>query len=115
MEFDKKGIIAISLAIGSVLIIGPSSAYFREYNAKNELTEKGKWTVGKISEYYFQDKLKSRNRGYRMRASFKVDNKTYKTALEFDREEKYGLNDTISILYLPEDPRLNRTIKKIKN
>jgi hypothetical protein len=115
MAFNSKGIIALSSAIGSVLIIGPSSAYFREYNSIQELTKNGKWTVGTISEYYLQDRLKSRNRGCRMRASFTVENKTYKTALDYDKEEKYGLKDTISILYLPEDPRLNRTIKKMKN
>lgn len=96
---------SLCVALGSVFIIGSAFGFWTGYLSNSDLEKYGKKTTGIISE-----KWKSKNT-WLFKATFKVDEKEYKTFTQTEYENIYHLGSIVTVKFSMRNPE-NNTVEQ---
>ena len=94
-----------SLAIGSVIILGPTFGFWTGLLSERDLEKYGKNTKCIVSE-----KWKSKHK-WLFKCKFKVDEIVFETFSFTDYENKYQIGDTLTIRYSSKTPNNNEIVE----
>lgn len=102
--FTKHSQMSTALAIGSVLIVGPTFGLFQEYRERLELQKFGVWTKAVVIEHKFRrDRTGKR---WTVKFQYIVDQTVYQTNYHDDRQNEFLRGDKIDIIYSKSFPKI---------
>jgi hypothetical protein len=96
---------SLSVALGSIFIVGPAFGFWTGYLSDLDLEKYGKKTTGIISE-----KWKSKNT-WLFKATFKVDGIEYKTFTQTESENIYHIGSFVTVKFSIRNPE-NNTVEQ---
>jgi hypothetical protein len=106
--------VALTIGVGSVLLLGPLFGIQCGKNEKNALEKDGIVTIGYISEKW-EETYKSSQSQWRVKAKFKASGRWYETFSLHDKENKLKVKDKIEIIYSKRNPEINNIYFMFKN
>ncbi len=93
-----------AIAIGSVLLIGPTFGLFQEYRDKLELQKLGTWTKAVLID---RELLGKRGREkWTAKYRYTVNKIVYQTNYHNNEQNQFAKGDTIDIIYSKEFPKI---------
>lgn len=98
----KQYLIVRGIIATSVLIIVLSYLYFSQIRGDNDLASNGQRTYGIVKKKWLDTYKQKSN--WLLICKFNVDGKTYSTFSESDKENKYSIGDTLTIIYSTRFP-----------
>ncbi|PSR52403.1 hypothetical protein AHMF7605_02115 [Adhaeribacter arboris] len=104
----------LGLAVGSVLVIGPTFGLWIGKISDYEFSKYGATTKGIIIEKWYSKPSRKREGQWLVKCKFTVDNEQYSTYNLRDRKNIYKVGDTLLIQYSKRNPE-NNEIPALKN
>jgi len=98
----------LGLAIGSVLVIGPTFGVWIGVISDNEFSKYGATTKGIVVDKWCSKSSRKREGQWLVKCEFSVGNEQYSTYNVRDRKNIYKLGDTLLIQYSKRNPDNNR-------
>jgi len=91
----------------SVLIIGPSFGLYEGHRAKADFKDNGSLTNGIVYKKW------QRKSEWLLRCQYSVDGNVYSTFSETDKNNRYKVGDTLTVIYIKDFPQKSR-IKELE-
>lgn len=99
---------ATNIALLSILILGPGFGLWSDYLSKNDFSIHGKITTGKVIDRWWTT---NNNRGrWTIAAEFSYNGKKYITFSKDDNDNKFQINDPISVRFSTRNPENNELL-----
>lgn len=102
----RRGITAASIAIFLL-----SYVFFQQFKKENDLALHGQMTKGIVYKKWYDDDKK--NPKWLLRCNYIVDGTSFSTFSETDKENKYRIGDTLTVIYSTRYPQ-NSIIYELK-
>jgi hypothetical protein len=104
IAFTKHPKMSTAIAIGSVLLIGPTFGLFQEYRDKLELQKFGTWTKAVLID---RELLGKRGREkWTAKYQYVVNKMVYQTNYHNNEQKQFAIGDTIDIIYSKDFPKI---------
>ncbi|MFN6377782.1 MAG: hypothetical protein ACK4WD_00800 [Flavobacteriales bacterium] len=109
-SFNVKPKYLVRICALSVLVIGPAFGLYIGYQEEKDLRENGQTVKGVVYKKWYSTGKYSE---WLLRCQYEVDGVVYSTFSETDRDNKYEIGDTLTILYVNNFPQKSK-IKELE-
>ena len=96
---------SIALAIGSVLLVGPTFGFFQGYREKLELQKYGVWTKSVVVDRK-HSVVRHGSWNWLLKSKYEAGGKAYETHYHDDIDNIHPMGDTIMIIYSSRFPKI---------
>jgi hypothetical protein len=86
----------------SVLVIGPSFGYYLGYQESKDFQRSGQTVKGVVYKKWYTT---GRNKEWLVRCQYEVEGVSYSTFSETDKENKYRVGDSLTVIYMDNFPQ----------
>src|SRR5688572_5848960 len=100
-SFKVKPMYLLAICAVSVLVIGPSFAFYLEYQDEKDFQRKGKSVKGVVYKKWYAI---GKNSEWLLRCEYIVNGIRYSTFSETDEDNSYKIGDTLTIVYFEDYP-----------
>jgi hypothetical protein len=102
--FTKLSQMSTALAIGSVLLVGPTFGLFQGYRERVELQKFGVWTKAVVIKHEFRNERTGKR--WIVKYEYTVNQTVYQTNYHDDKQNQFVKGDMISVIYSKAFPKI---------